>query len=109
MVSMTLTGTTELMDALDEVPGHRPGTVFWVNAAQRVFEALAAATVAASAPLAARSCDESKAICEAPSGLLRETPAGLRLGWDRFNGPTTLRGRTSRRRFLILSSLVGLT
>ena len=62
MASMTLTGTTELMDALDEVRRHRPGTVFWVNAAQQVFEALVSVAVGAPAPHAARYGDADRAI-----------------------------------------------
>ena len=66
MVSMTLTGSTELMDALDEVRRHRPGTVFWVNAAQQVFEALAAVAVIPPAPQVARYGDADRAIGETP-------------------------------------------
>ena len=64
MVSMTYENTTELIEALDEVRGQRPGTVSWVDAAQRVFDALGTTLAATSAPHTDRHSDTGRAIAE---------------------------------------------
>ena len=84
MVSMTLTGTTELMDALDEVRRHRPGTVFWVNAAQQVFEALVAAAAGAPVPHTARYGDADRAIGETPRRYGRASRGRLMMQQEVF-------------------------
>ena len=76
MVSMTYADTTELMDALGEARRQRPGTVSWVNAAQRVFDALG--TLAeASSPHSDQHSDTGRAIAETPQGYGRVSQGRL--------------------------------
>ena len=76
MVSITYADTTELIEALNEARRHRPGTVSWVDAAQRVFDALGI-LAAASASHTDNYGDGSRAIAETPTGYGRTNRSRL--------------------------------
>ena len=76
MVTMILTDATELTEALNEVRTQRPGTLPWVNAAQRVFDALGTLT-ADSAQYTARHGEPNRVIAETPQEYVMTGPGRL--------------------------------